>query len=292
VALILGAVAALEMPTRQSIVSRVVPPEDLPIAIPINALTFNMARLVGPAIGGVLLASFGTAACYFINGLSFTALIFAGLAIRADLRASDREVQPIWDLVIEGALYTWRDARLRTLLILESSVSIFGLFYLTQIPAIADEMLHTGKRLGESYLAVVVGSVLALIFITSMADRPIRIMALRIAITAVSIGLILLSLARTPFIAYPIFALLGFASVTIFNTCNTLFQTLSPDRLRGRVLSMHVWALSGLGPFGVWGFGYLAQRTGLPFALEMGGILVALTAIYSWTFRRNLSNVA
>jgi MFS family permease len=292
VALILGAVAAIEMPTRQSIVSRVVPPEDLPIAIPINALTFNMARLVGPAIGGVLLASFGTAACYFINGLSFTALIFAGLAIRADLRASDREVQPIWDLVIEGALYTWRDARLRTLLILESSVSIFGLFYLTQIPAIADEMLHTGKRLGESYLAVGVGSVLALIFITSMADRPIRIMALRIAITAVSIGLILLSLARTPFIAYPIFALLGFASVTIFNTCNTLFQTLSPDRLRGRVLSMHVWALSGLGPFGVWGFGYLAQRTGLPFALEMGGILVALTALYSWTFRKNLSNVA
>jgi MFS family permease len=291
VALVLGAFAAIEMPTRQSVVSRVVPPEDLPVAIPVNALTFNMARLVGPAIGGMLLSAFGPALCYLINGLSFSAIILAVLAIRADLRATERESQPIWDLVVEGALYTWRDARLRTLLLLESAVSIFGLFYLTQIPAIAEEMLGVGKRLGESYLAVGVGSVLALIFITSLSDKPIRALSLKIAITLVGICLVVLAQAREIWLAYPMFALLGFASVTIFNTCNTLFQTLSPERLRGRVLAMHVWALSGLGPFGVWGFGFLAQRTGLPFALQVGGLIVLIAALYGWTFSKGLADV-
>jgi MFS family permease len=291
VALVLGAFSAIEMPTRQSVVSRVVPVEDLPVAIPINALTFNMARLVGPAIGGILLSLFGPALCYLINGLSFSAIILAALAIRADLKATEREAQPIWDLVVEGALYTWRDIRLRTLLLLESSVSIFGLFYLTQIPAIAEEMLGVGKRLGESYLAVGIGSVLALVFITTMSDKPIRAMSLRIAITLVGLCLVLLAQAESIWLAYPVFAFLGFASVTIFNTCNTLFQTLSPERLRGRVLAMHVWALSGLGPFGVWGFGYLAQQTGLPFALQTGGLIVLLFALYSWSFRKGLEGV-
>jgi hypothetical protein len=226
-----------------------------------------------------------------VNGLSFAAIIFAALAIRADLRATEREAQPIWDLVVEGALYTWRDIRLRTLLILESSVSIFGLFYLTQIPAIAEEMLGVGKRLGESYLAVGIGSVSALVFITTMSDKPIRALSLRIAVTLVGIGLVVLAQAESVWLAYPVFAFLGFASVTIFNTCNTLFQTLSPERLRGRVLAMHVWALSGLGPFGVWGFGYLAQRSGLPFALQTGGLIVLAAALYGWLFRKGLQGV-
>jgi MFS family permease len=130
VALALGCVSAVEMPTRQSIVSAVVPPEDLPVAIPINALTFNLSRLVGPAVGVFLLTTIGTASCYFVNAVSFFALIFAGLSIRADLRATKKSPEPIRDLIVEGALYTMRDRRLRTLFILESIVSVFGLFYI------------------------------------------------------------------------------------------------------------------------------------------------------------------
>jgi MFS family permease len=292
VALVLGTVSAIEMPTRQSIISKVVPPEDLAVAIPINALTFNMARLVGPAIGGVLLSSFGPALCYLVNGLSFFALIFAGLAIRADLRATEREPQPIWDLVVEGALYTWRDIRLRMIFVLESVVSMFGLFYLTQIPAIADKMLGVPETgLWGSYLAVGVGSVLALITVTTLSEKPVKALLLRLAITAIGAALIVLALTRSEWLAYPLFAILGFASVTMFNTCNTLFQTLSPERLRGRVLSMHIWALSGLGPFGVWGFGFIAQSYGLRMALELGGVLVLLAALYGWIYRRGLEGV-
>jgi MFS family permease len=292
VALVLGAVSAIEMPTRQSIVGRVVPPEDLPVAIPINALTFNMARLVGPALGGILLSTMGAAACYLVNALSFFALIFAGLAIRADLTATSREPQPMMDLIFEGALYTFREVRLRTLFILECSVSVFGLFYITQIPAFLDKLLKIDThRLWESYLAVGIGSVIALGFIMTWSDRPVKAMVLRVSMTMLSLSLIALGFARSVWLAYVLFALIGCASIAIFNTCNTLFQLLSPERLRGRVLSMHVWALSGIGPFGVWGFGFIAQKFGLPFALEFGGALLCIFAAYAWIYRKGLAGV-
>ncbi len=291
VALVTGCVSAIEMPTRQSITSRVVPPEDLAIAIPINGLTFNMARPLGSAIGGLLLTAFGPEACYLVNGLSFSALIFAALAIRADLSATSREPQPIWDLVVEGALYTFRDIRLRTLLILESSVSVFGLFYLVQIPAIAEEMLGRGEQLGEAYFAVGLGSALALVAITMLIDKQIKAVLVKSSVTLVGVLLLILSFSYSAWLSYAIFALLGMSSVALFNTCNTLFQTLSPERLRGRVISMHIWALTGAAPFGIFGFGYLAQKVGLPIALQVGSGLVLLAAVYGWAYRRGLEGV-
>lgn len=292
VALVLGTVSAVEMPTRQSIVSTVVPEEDLPAAIPLNALTFNLSRLVGPALGGLLLTGFGPEACYFINGLSFFALIFAGLAIKANLRATRREAQPIGDLLMEGALYTFRDVRLRTLFILESIVSMFGLFYLTQMPAIAVEMLNVGKRgLGFSYTAVGVGAVGSIALITHLSDRSMRAVIIRLAMTLMAVGLILLGTVASPWSGYPLFALLGFCAIAHFNTTNTLFQLLSPARLRGRVLAMHIWALSGLGPFGVLAFGFVAEAVGLRFALQLGGVLVLVGATWGWIYKKGLAGV-
>lgn len=291
VAVVLGTVSSVEMPTRQSITGRVVPPEDLPIAIPVNGFTFNIARPIGSAIGGILLANWGPATCYFINGLSFFALIFAASSLKADLRATAREPQPIMDLITEGALYTFRDRRLRTMFIIEVSVSVFGLFYIVQIPAIADKMLHIGKRLGEAYFSVGAGAMLALVMVTTLAERPIKAWFLKGAVTFIGIALILLGFARTPWVAYPIFALLGFASVSMFNTCNTLFQTLSPDRLRGRVLAMHIWAVSGSAPIGIYTSGIMAERLGLPVALQTGGVLVLCAAAYVWLYKKGLQGV-
>lgn len=288
VAFVLGAVSAVEMPTRQSIVGRVVPPEDLSVAIPLNALTFNMARVIGPAIGGLLLAHVGVDACYLVNGLSFFALIFAGLAVHADLRAAPKEPQPILDLILEGGRYTLREPRLRALFLLECMVSSFGLFYLSQMPAIAEQMLGIGKSLGNCFLAVGVGSVSSLLVVTTLSHRPVKTLLVKIAVTLMSLSLLALSFVHAPLLAYVLFALLGLSAVAIFNTCNTLFQTLSPDRLRGRVLSMHIWALAGIGPFGVLLFGYIAQHLGLPIALQIGGAGMAVTAIAGWLATESL----
>src|SRR6185503_6799060 len=146
VASIGGIAGAVEMPTRQSIVSRVVPAEDLASAIPLNALTFNIPRVLGPAVGMYIYSLFGPQLCYLINGISFFGLIFAVLAIKADLRAVSREPQPIIDLVMEGVRYTFRNARLKRLFMWEAIVSTFGLFYLALMPAIAVDLLHLNEK--------------------------------------------------------------------------------------------------------------------------------------------------
>jgi MFS family permease len=292
VALILGVVATVEQPVRQSTVSSCVPPEDLPVAIPLNAMTFNISRLIGPAIGGLLLAVTGTASCYFVNGLSFFALIFAALALRADLSPKQRAPQPVRDLITEGALYTFRDRRLRTLFALEAIVSMCGLTYLIQMPAIAEQMLHDKLRgMAIGYVAVGTGTVSALAIIMQLADRSVRALMIRSAMTVLGFALFALSFARTVFAAFPIFALLGMCAVTHFNITNTLFQTLAPPRLRGRVLAMHMWALSGLGPFGTLAFGYIAEHYGLPMSLRIGGAIIVVGAVWAWTNRDGLLGV-
>ncbi len=284
IALINGLTSTIEMPTRQTIVSRVVPPEDLGSAIPLQAMTFNAARLIGPAIGGMLLAKYGPEVCYGINGISYFALIFGVLAIRADLRANPREPQPIRDLVTEGMTFTWRDKRLRTLFLMEATVSSFGLFYLAQIPAIAKVVLKLDKGgLGAAYSMIGIGAMSGLILLTFYGDRLGRALMVRVAMTSFAVGLLLMSLARTPLLAFPAFILLGCAAIVQFNITNTLFQTIAPDRLRGRVLAMHLWALSGMTPFGTLLLGYVAQVASIPIAFVIAGVIVLVGAVWSWT---------
>lgn len=292
VALVNGLAAAIEMPTRQSIVGKVVPVEELPRAIPLNAMTFNLARLIGPAIGSILYSLGGPSLCYLINGLSFLALIFAAMAIRADLRAVQREPQPIKDLLFEGMLYTWRDKRLKALFMLETIVSVFGLIYLPMMPAIVRDMLGLDVRgLGWAMTSVAVGGISGLVLLTRLSDRPWRAKAIRMSMTAMGVALILVAFTRSPLFAFPCFAVMGMSAIIQFNTTNTLFQLLSPEHLRGRVLAMHVWALVGAGPFGTLGAGVLAEQTSMPVTLFAGGVCVFLGAIWGWFNRGALEGV-
>lgn len=291
-ALVNGMAGCIEMPTRQSIVSKVVPPEELPRAIPLNAMTFNLARLLGPAVGGFLYNASGPALCYGINGLSYLALIFAAMALKADLRAVQREPQPIKDLLFEGMLYTWRDKRLRMLFLLECIVSVFGLIYLPMMAAIAREMLGLDAAgLGWAMTAVGVGAIAGLSLMTKLSHKPWRAMSIRISMTSMGVALMLLAFARSPLLAFPCFAVMGLSAISQFNTTNTLFQLLSPEHLRGRVLAMHVWALAGAAPFGAFGAGVLAEQTSLPLTLFVGGACVFVGAIWGWVNRRSLEGV-
>lgn len=291
VALLGGIVSCFEMPVRQLVIASTVPREDLPIAIPFQGLTFNLARVVGPAIGGFLLAHIGVEACYLVNGLSFAALIFAGLAIKTQLESKDAPHAASGDLMKEGYLYTMHDPRLKAVFLLETGVSLFGLFYLAQLPALAKDVLNLGERgVGDVYTAVGIGSIFALILTAKTADLHIKGYLVRGAITAMAIGLLLLGLVKSVWLAYPVLVLLGMSSVTLFNTCNSLFQLIAPERLRGRVLSMHIWALSGVGPLGVYPFGWLAQQTSLQFALILSSVLMIALSVAGWLIRYPLES--
>ncbi len=303
-----GLVSCIEMPTRQSIVSRVVPPEELAAAVPVNAMTFNVARICGPALGGLLLTWTGVAACYFLNGVSFLALVWSGFAIKADLRSNQPERGPMKDLVFEGALYTFRDPRLRTLFVLETFTACFGMAYLPLLPAYVHEVLgmtseaQAKQGLGFTYTAVGIGALVGLVVITQLADSPRKGLIIRLAMWGMSLGLLLLSFMRAPLLAYPTLSVLGAAAIMQLNTTNALFQLLSPDRLRGRVLAMHIWALNGLAPFGVLLSGWIAKASNsgsavsLPFhgvslAMAASSLAMAIGAIGAVFARRGLSNL-
>jgi predicted MFS family arabinose efflux permease len=299
-----GCIACIEMPTRQSMVSEIVPPEDLAAAIPLNAMTFNIARIIGPWMGALLLAKIGPQACYLYNALSYSALIAAVLAIKYQYGGRPQRDSSIIDLVLEGARYTFKDRRLRTLFTMEGLVSIFGLAYLPLLPAIAERQLKLDKvGLGHCYASIGFGAMSALVVLTILADRPYKARIVKSAMLTIGVGLVALGLVREPMLAYPLFFLLGMAVLMQFNTTNTLFQTLSPEALRGRVLSMHIWALNGLGPVGLLGFGWLANQQwlanrvagGMPsvtFSVIVQGLGVLLGGIWAVSYRQGLDGVA
>jgi MFS family permease len=310
VSLFLGLVACIEMPTRQSIVSRVVPAEDLAAAVPVNAMTFNVARIFGPALGGLLLAKVGIAACYLLNGLSFIALVWAALAIRSDLGRPEGDPQPIKDLITEGALYTLREPRLRTLLILETITAVFGIYYIALIPAYVEQVLGmvqptaAKQTIGNAFTATGVGALVGLLLITQLSDSPHKGRIIQGSMLAIGIGLMLLSVVHVPMVAYVLLAIVGGSTIMQFNTTNALFQTLAPERLRGRVLSMHIWALNGFSPFGVLFFGWLASTTrtnltapipylstGMSLALQVGSLTMLLGTAWSFWHQRTLANL-
>lgn len=284
VALVAGFVQCIEVPTRQSIIRSLVTPEDLPSAIPAQAATFNMARLIGPAIGGLLSVRFGESVCFLINGLSFSALALSVLSVRTDLRPLSARVEPIRDLILEGVRYTLQDRSLRLLFILESATSVFGAFYLALNPAIAKNLLgldQAGLGLMMSFIGI--GSLLGLVSIASVGHRQIKRNIVLVAMTTVGLAVFLLGFASSPWMAFPLMSLLGAAMISQFNTTNTLFQIMSPPALRGRVISMHMWAISGIAPLGVFVFGLVAKWHGLRASLWIGGGILVLIAVWGWT---------
>lgn len=322
-ALLQGLVGCVEMPVRQSVISRVVPPEELAAAVPVNAMTFNTARIFGPAFGAVVLASVGVAACYLINGISYLALIWSATRIKSDLRARPSPPQPIYDLIFEGMRYTFKDVRLRTLFLLETLTACFGIVYVPLLPAFVHQILGYGEvnmkvnghiqlvdtsraANGNCYTAIGIGAIVGLLVVTQISDKPFKATIIRLAMWMIAASLSLLSFVHNIWMAYVLLALLGMSVVAQFNTTNALFQVLSPERIRGRVLSMHFWGLSGLAPFGTLLYGWIASTTrthnylpiagwqvpvpstGVALAIQIAAVVVFLGAIAASLSRRGL----
>jgi MFS family permease len=314
-ALLVGLVSSVEMPTRQSIVSRVVPPELLATAVPIQSMTFNVARIFGPAMGAVALTLVGVPLCYLLNGISFIALIWAALAIRSNLAPTPREKQPMVDLIAEGMMYTLKDVRLKTLFILETITAMFGLSYVALLPAYVQQNMgvvddHAARStLGLASTAVGIGALVGLLLVTHLAQSESKGTVIRGTMWLIGLCLLGLSFAHSAWLVFILLAGMGLATVAQFNTTSALFQILSPERLRGRVLAMHIWALNGLSPFGVllfgglaeatrtnslWRFGSMVVRlpsTGVSLTFQVGAVCVLIGAVGAMLARRGLAGL-
>jgi MFS family permease len=280
VAFINGCTSVIEIPTRQSMISNIVPPEDLASALPLSAATFNTARILGPAIGGLILGTYGPAACYFINGLSFSAIIFAILAIKADLRSTQDRSASIREALFEGIRHVHANRAFRTLVGMMMVTALCGLFYISMLSAFAGSVLKVGAQgFGMLLTSTGVGAIVGLITIASLSSRNIKGWIPIVSMCGLGSALTILSFTHTLLQSCLALGMLGIFGVGQMVGTNTALQYFSPPELRGRVISVHVWSMAGLNPVGALVFGALGEKLGLPLTFRIGGCIVLFVGL-------------
>jgi MFS family permease len=279
-AFLAGTTMALNAPSYQAALRDLVEPEDTLNAIALNSIQFNTSRVLGPSIAGFLIAAVGVAACFFLNALSYLALLFAILKVKFP----EREARPVNSFraeLVEGFQYVRTHRAILMLVAVVAMVSMFGLPYLVMMPAFARDVLHVGPT-GLGYLVAAAGAGALLGGLQLATWKPHRRRGpLVLAATVVFFSaLVLFCMSRQPLLSALLLAVVGGAMVSSVATVNSLIQTVVPDWIRGRVLSMHTMAFLGFTPLGSLLVGALAERWGPPTALAVSsGLALVLTGV-------------
>lgn len=272
VALLLGVANALDLPARQSFVVEMVGREDLLNAIAMNSFTFNAARIAGPAIAGAIVAAAGTAACFLVNAASFVPVV-AALALMRGLPAPPRAAAgSVAAHLREGFAYAARERRFQGLIALVAAGSFFGFPCITLLPAFARDVLHTDAR-GYGLLMAVTG-VGAIVSALGLAARQRSGVGGGVVVGAGLVfgaSLALFAASRSFATAVPLLAVAGAGMVAQAATANTLVQSMVPDALRGRLMSIFTLVLMGAMPLGNIMIGALAHLIGTMAAVAVFG---------------------
>jgi predicted MFS family arabinose efflux permease len=272
--LVSGLAHTVDAPARQSFVMRLVGREDLVNAVALNAASFNAARIVGPAIAGVLIARFGVQPAFVINGAGF-AVSFAtllGLPVNAAPRRSP--ARSIWHEIAEGLRYARRTPRVRTLLAVLFVVSLCVFNFVVYVPLLARTVLGLGPEgFGFLMAAMGVGAVLGALTLGARATAEPGIALLLGAAAVACTGLLGLSTVRHVWTAVPLLFLTGFFGIVTVTGCNTALQLAAPDELRGRVMSLYAWIFGGVFPIGSFLVGAISERHGVSGAFLVTGTL-------------------
>ncbi len=279
----IGAVNAFDGPARQAFVVEMVGREDMPNAIALNSMTFNTARVVGPAFGGILLATVGAAWCFLFNGLSFLAVIGSLLLMRIAWDPAFKEGQSPLEQFKSGLRYVRGQRELRGLLMLALVFSTFGISYSTVLPAYVDRVLNVGAQVfGLLTAASGIGAVTGAFLVAKYGDRGKRGLWLFTAAMGFPVVLTLFALNTNLYGALLLALLLGIGFMLQFTLINTLLQTHVADNMRGRVLSLYTLTFFGFTPFGNLAVGALSEATSLSLALTLTAAitLVASAAVF------------
>jgi len=277
---LLGVVNAFDIPSRQAFVADLVGREDLVNAIALNSSMINGARLVGPAMAGLLVATIGEGWCFFVNALSYVAVI-AGLArMSVERRETIAERRSPVRRVVEGFSFVGRTGPIRALIILLGLVSLFGMPYTVLMPVFADRILHVGAGgLGVLLGAAGVGALCAALLL--LARRGVRGMGRWVAFSSAGFGgsLVLFSQLQDFRLAVAVLVVVGFSMIIQIASSNTLVQAMAPDALRGRVMAVYSMMFLGMAPLGALLAGWMAERVGAANTVALGGAGCILSAL-------------
>jgi MFS family permease len=271
-AVIYGVGRALDIPARQAYVTDLVGRADVPNAIALNSLVFNGARIVGPAVAGLLIARFGVAPAFFINGVSFLAVLAALLAIRTDGRPDPAGRLGLREGLLGALTYAAQTPTIAFTLGLLVVVSLLALNFNVIVPLIAYGVLHEGARgFGLLMSSVGAGAVVGAVGLTLFRrDRP-SVPTLAGAAATLCAGLIVLALVGNFAAAAAVLAVLGGCQIFFTTGCNTTLQLSTPDALRGRVMGLYALAFAGMSPFGALLIGTIAEHWGVRVACAVSG---------------------
>jgi len=282
-AALLGVVNAFDIPGRQAFLVDMVGKEDLMNAIALNSSMFNGARIIGPAIAGVLVAKIGEGWCFFANAVSYIAVIVGLFLMRVSPPSYGRpEASPLAH-IIEGFRFVRETAPIRAILVLLGLVSLVAMPYTVLMPIFADRILHGGARaLGILMGATGVGALLGAL--TLAAKTGVRGLGRWVAFACGGFGLslILFALSRNLWLSSFLLLPVGFCMMLQMSSSNTLIQTMVPDHLRGRVMAVYSMMFMGMAPFGAFFAGAFADRLGAPITVSMGAVAAIGGAALFW----------
>lgn len=280
-ALLNGTFSSVGFPAWQAFISDLVPPNELRQGIALNSMQFNLSRVIGPAIGGISIGIFGIAGSYYLNAISYIAVILPLLLIRPAISEHSHMQRTIWRGLLEGINYVIQRPLLQIILLLQFAIAFLVFPYTTLLPIFARDIFHIGATgLGIMNALSGIGAMTGTLLLVLASTRLKRGGRLLI-ILCIAAGLTSLLFAFAPDvrIALLLLVVMGSCTVVSMTITNTTLQAMAPEEIRGRVISIYVMITFGLAPLGSLVAGWVAQSIGAPATLALGGSLCTLTAL-------------
>jgi len=274
IAVLNGIVMAFDAPSRQSVVVELVGRVHLPNAIALNSVAFNSSRIIGPAIAAILVATIGMSGCFYLNGISFLAVIIALLAIQVNTPVKPKNRSTAFKELKDGLLFVRNHRTILILMIMVGVVSLFGVAYVILMPLFADNVLKVGVQgLGMLMSFAGGGALIGALILARLGDFKYKGKFLVASSFIFSFSLIIFALSKAYVVSLITLIFLGGSSVTAIALVNTLLQTSVSDEFRGRVMSVFMLIFAGITPFGNLIAGSLAEGLGVSAALLLNGII-------------------
>jgi len=280
IALLNGTVMAFDAPSRQALVVELVGKKHLLNAIALNSVSFNSSRIIGPALAGIMVAGIGMAGCFYVNAISFLAVLSALLVIKINYTArTDRDSSKLKDLK-DGLALIKNNRLIMSLIIMVGISSLFGVSYTILMPIFADNVLHVGvKGLGVLMSAAGAGALIAALVLARLGDFKHKGRLLVVSSIVFSFSLMLFALSKIYILSLLILVLIGGSSVLAMALINTLLQTSVSDAFRGRVMSVFMFTFAGFMPFGSLIAGIFSQSIGVRATVMLSGVICAVSFI-------------
>jgi predicted MFS family arabinose efflux permease len=280
-----GLVNVLDQPARQSLVAEMVGRADVASAVALNSASFNAARIVGPGLGGLLIARFGVVPAFVLNGLGFAVAVIMLLGLRTEGTPRERSGGGVLDDVRAGLRYAFSTPEIRLTLGLLFIVSICVFNFTVYVPLVVRTVLHLGAEgFGLLMACLGVGAVAGALTVGALGARRPPAWVLFTAASLACSALIALSTARGVWLAAVLLFFTGLFGLVLVASCNTAMQLAAPDELRGRVMSLYTLIWGGAFPFGAFIVGAISEHWGVGRALLVNGTagLLGVALLLGW----------